>query len=325
MEDLFPFALDPDLVLTVLSALAGFLIVVTVWSALTERQAKSRQARVIQGLRDQMRGQLMEPRRRERGDGRKGSQDFMQKVVVRFDLMRRARDEAITLKLAQAGWRSRDSAIAYLFFKLVMPLAMGVLSFLYVRLLLGGQITPMNQTFVVLGAIFAGYFAPEVYIRNAVTKRQQALQKGLPDSLDLMVICAEAGLSLDATLARVAREMERSCPQMTDELSVTSVELGFLPERRQALENLGKRTDMASVRSVVNTLMQTERYGTPLASALRILANEFRQERMLRAENKAARLPAVLTVPMIIFILPALFVVLLGPGILKALDAFSRM
>jgi tight adherence protein C len=146
------------------------------------------------------------------------------------------------------------------------------------------------------------------------------LRKQLPDALDLLVICAEAGLSLDAALTRVARELGGSAPQLADEFGLTSVELGFLPNRRQALLNLAKRTDLASVRGVVNTLVQTERYGTPLAHALRVLAAEFRDERMLKAEEKAARLPATLTVPMILFILPTLFLVLIGPAIIRTLE-----
>jgi tight adherence protein C len=143
----------------------------------------------------------------------------------------------------------------------------------------------------------------------------------LPDGLDLLVICAEAGLSLDAALNRVSRELGLSSPDLADELGLTAVELGFLPNRRQALMNLTKRTNLPPIRGVVNTLVQTERYGTPLAHSLRVLSAEFREERMLKAEEKAAKLPATLTVPMILFILPTLFCVLIGPAIIQVLDA----
>lgn len=143
-----------------------------------------------------------------------------------------------------------------------------------------------------------------------------------PNSLDLLVICAEAGLSLDAALTRVARDLGPAAPHLADELGLTAVELGFLPNRRQALQNLARRTDLPALRAVVNTLVQTERYGTPLAQALRVLAAEFREERMLKAEEKAARLPAILTVPMIIFILPTLFVVLIGPAMVRVVHNF---
>jgi tight adherence protein C len=139
-----------------------------------------------------------------------------------------------------------------------------------------------------------------------------------------LVICAEAGLSLEAALTRVSQEMARACPEVADELGLTAIELGFLPERSKALENLAKRVQLPSFRGVVNTLTQTEKYGTPLSQSLRVLSNEFRSERMLKAEEKAARLPAVLTVPMIIFILPPLMIVLLGPAILRTIDALSK-
>ncbi|MEL6963722.1 MAG: type II secretion system F family protein, partial [Pseudomonadota bacterium] len=155
---------------------------------------------------------------------------------------------------------------------------------------------------------------------NNTTKRQQRLAKSLPDGLDLLVICAESGLSLDAGLERVSREISNASPELAEELQLTSVELGFLPERRQALLNLNRRTNLSAIRGVVNTLVQTEKYGTPLSQSLRVLANEFRDQRLLRAEEKAARLPATLTVPMIVFILPVLFIVLVGPAIISVMD-----
>ncbi len=148
--------------------------------------------------------------------------------------------------------------------------------------------------------------------------------RGLPDGLDLMVICAEAGLSLDASLNRIAQEIGPSAPELADELALTAVELSFLPERRQALVNLENRSSLPAIRGVVNTLVQTEKYGTPLSQSLRVLSNEFRDTRMLRAEEKAARLPATLTVPMILFILPTLFIVLVGPAMIDVYDNLIR-
>jgi hypothetical protein len=149
---------------------------------------------------------------------------------------------------------------------------------------------------------------------NLITKRTDAIRKGLPDALDLLVICAEAGLTVDAAFNRVAKELGRAYPELGDEFALTSIELSFLQERRQAFENLAYRVKLDSVKGVVTTMIQTERYGTPLASALRVLSAEFRNERMMRAEEKAARLPAIMTVPLILFILPVLFVVILGPA-----------
>ena len=167
---------------------------------------------------------------------------------------------------------------------------------------------------MVAGTLVLSYKAPDLALKNRIDKRTAAIRKGLPDALDLMVICAEAGLTVDAAFARVARELRRAYPELGDEFQLTSVELGFLTDRRQALENLSTRVNLDALRGVVTTMIQTEKYGTPLASSLRVLSAEFRNERMMRAEEKAARLPAIMTVPLILFILPTLFVVILGPA-----------
>jgi tight adherence protein C len=174
-------------------------------------------------------------------------------------------------------------------------------------------------TIAALGAV-AGAYLPMVLLKNAIKRRQIKLLKGLPDALDLFVICAEAGLSLDAAVSRVGREIGPSAPELADELGLTAIELGFLPDRREALNNLARRTAMPQVRGLVNTLVQTEKYGTPLAQSLRVLASEFRDTRMMKAEEKAARLPATLTVPMILFVLPPLFIILIGPAIIQVLS-----
>jgi tight adherence protein C len=166
----------------------------------------------------------------------------------------------------------------------------------------------------VAGTLVGAYKAPDIWLKNRVTKRSHAVRKGLPDALDLLVICAEAGLTVDAAFARVAKELGKAYPELGDEFGLTAIELGFLNERRNAFENLANRVDLEAVRGVVTTMIQTEKYGTPLASALRVLSAEFRNERMMRAEEKAARLPAIMTVPLILFILPVLFVVILGPA-----------
>ena len=174
---------------------------------------------------------------------------------------------------------------------------------------------------LVAGTLILSYKAPDIWLKNKVTKRTHAIRKGLPDALDLLVICAEAGLTVDAAFGRVARELGKAYPELGDEFALTSIELGFLTDRRLAFENLAKRIDLDSVRGVVTTMIQTEKYGTPLASALRVLSAEFRNERMMRAEEKAARLPAIMTVPLILFILPVLFIVILGPASCSIHDA----
>jgi len=214
--------------------------------------------------------------------------------------------------------------IRYLFARLTLPLAFALATLLDGYTL---HLLPIPENLRLLasaGAAVFGFFGPGIYIKNLTNKRQKRMQLGLPDCLDLMIICAEAGLSLDATLVRVSREMQSACPDLAEELAITSAELTFLPDRRQAFENLNTRTDMSAVRGVVNTLMQTAKFGTPLAQSLRVLATEYRDARMFKAEEKAARLPAMMTVPMIVFILPTLFIVLMGPAALGILDTFDK-
>ncbi len=183
--------------------------------------------------------------------------------------------------------------------------------------------SPLKAYGLVAGSFILSYKAPDLYLKNKIDNRSKAIQKGLPDALDLLVICAEAGLTVDAAFGRVARELGRAYPELGDEFTLTAIELGFLAERRQAFENLARRVALDAVKGVVTTMIQTEKYGTPLASALRVLSAEFRNERMMRAEEKAARLPAIMTIPLILFILPTLFVVILGPAACSISDAFK--
>ena len=301
----------------------AFISVWAVWYALLEKHPMERRARMLAARRSELRGQMLKdkgPRTRQ-----KESLSIMRQVVAALQLMQTQQTAKLHDRLAQAGLRSRDATIVFLFFRVATPVLLAAVTFLMVYLLEVGDLAPGMRLLAVLGGAGFGFFVPELYVNNLIKKRQLALTKSLPDGLDLLVICAESGLSLDAALERVANEIGAASPQLAEELSLTAIELGFLPERRQALLNLNRRTNLPSIRGVVNTLVQTEKYGTPLAQALRVLAGELRDERLLKAEDKAARLPAVLTVPMIIFILPCLFVVMLGPAALRMIDGLGRI
>jgi tight adherence protein C len=255
----------------------------------------------------------------------KAKQDFVQiirKLVERLKLTRGDEARKTTDKLAQAGWRSRDMLVVYLGARFLMPFVAGA-GALFVVTMMGENLSMLSAVSAAGGGVLVGAYLPVLLLKNAVARRYQKIRRQLPDALDLLVICAEAGLSLDAALTRVAREMGPSAPELSDEVGLTAIELGFLPNRRQALLNLMRRADLPQIRAVVNTLTQTERYGTPLAHSLRVLAAEFRDDRMMRAEEKAARLPAIMTVPMILFILPCLFVVLIGPAIIQVIETFK--
>lgn len=250
------------------------------------------------------------------------SVNFLRPYLERLKLTRGDDARRTVDKLAQAGWRSRDLLVIYQAARLILPFLFGGGALLLVTTI-GAQMSLLGHVAVAGLGVVIGGSAPVIFLRNAISRRYLKLRRQLPDALDLLVICAEAGLSLDAALTRVARELGGSTPELADELGLSAIELGFLPNRRQALMNLVKRCDIPPIRAVVNTLMQTERYGTPLAHSLRVLAAEFRDERLMRAEEKAARLPAIMTVPMIIFILPPLFVVLIGPAIIQVLETFK--
>ena len=273
--------------------------------------------KALKQRRDVLRADLSAPRRRAQ---RTRSIGLMKNVVDRLNLLRTREAKKASDRLLQAGFRSPDAITIYFFLKLALPFAFGGVALLSVYVFKLVEVQGVLRMIVCLGAVVIGAYGPEIYLKNVITKRKAKLRKGLPDALDLLVICAEAGQSLDGALTRVSRELGKSFPDIADEIGLTALELGLLPERRQALENLNRRTDLPGIRGVVNTLLQTEKYGTPLAQSLRVLSAEFRNERMMRAEEKAARLPATMTVPMIIFILPPLFVVLIGPAVVRVID-----
>ena len=248
---------------------------------------------------------------------------LMSAAVTRLNLLRSQHAQAARTLLARAGIRSSEAMVRYLFARLSMPFVFGLGVLADAS---GPQLLPIPEhlrLFAALGGAVLGFYAPDAFLKNRIQKRAHQIGLGLPDALDLLVICAEAGLSLDAALVRVSRELELTWPELSEEFAITAAELTYLPDRGAAFENLNARTNMASIRGVVNTLLQTAKFGTPLAQSLRVLAAEFREARMTRAEEKAARLPAMLTVPMIVFILPTLFIVVLGPAILSVLDTFS--
>jgi tight adherence protein C len=320
LNQVLPFGLTGDNLLLVLLTAVAFMTVLAVWYALLERDPMEGRARVLADRRAELRGNMLKDHSQNRRQ--QESLSVMRRVVKLFKLAQSQQSGKLTDRLAHAGLRSRDAVTVFLFFKVAMPVLLGAAVFLLVYLLEIGHLSPVLRLCTVLAGAVLGFFAPELYVSNLTSKRKLALSRGLPDALDLLVICAESGLSLDVALQRVGNEIGAASPELAEELELTSIELGFLPERRQALMNLNRRTDLPAIRGVVNTLLQTEKYGTPLSQSLRVLANEFRDQRLMRAEEKAARLPATLTVPMIVFILPVLFIVLIGPAIIQVINTF---
>ncbi|MGE5146001.1 MAG: type II secretion system F family protein [Candidatus Eiseniibacteriota bacterium] len=323
MTDFSLFGLGPDALVLAMAAISSTVAVYAVWNALVVRDPLGTRLKALAERRAALKAGLTAPNRRK--ERQKASVSLMKQVVNKFKLLKNRPSTSLPMKLARGGFRSKDAPIVYTFCKVAAPLALAAAAAVVLFVLQLYRLSDQGKLLVTAGLFLFGFVAPDLYVKNATAKRQKALRKQLPDGLDLLVICAEAGLGLDAAFSRVAKELAKSSPEIADEVGLASIELSFLPERRQALSNLIERTNMSEIRAVVNTLMQTEKYGTPLAQSLRVLSAEFRNERLLRAEEKAARLPAILTVPMIIFILPALFIVLIGPAILRAIDALGSL
>jgi tight adherence protein C len=316
--------IDVMMVATGLTAVATFAVMVALYAATTVRDPMAKRVKALNERREQLKAGIVAStsKRRKKITNRNEAADKVRSILAQFKMLQDEQVEKAQLKLMQAGIRSKDLAFVVIFARLVLPVVIGAAMVTYVYLLDGfADWTPFKRYALVAGSVILAYKAPDLWLKNKVTKRAHAIRKGLPDALDLLVICAEAGLTVDAAFNRCAKELGKAYPELGDEFALTSIELGFLTDRRTAFENLARRIDLEAVRGVVTTMIQTEKYGTPLASALRVLSAEFRNERMMRAEEKAARLPAIMTVPLICFILPTLFVVILGPAACSISDA----
>jgi len=311
---------------TILAGIAALAMAVAIYAAITVRDPMTKRVKALNERRDQLKsGIAVTARKRQSLIRRNDTTDKMTQALGSLKMLQDSQIKVIEQKLAQAGIRKREWAVAVVLARLVLPIVLGGLAALVIYYANYFPAWGSFKRFMVFaGAVGLGYKGPDIYLSNLIQKRTDAIRKGLPDALDLLVICAEAGLTVDASFERVARELGRAYPELGDEFSMTSIELSFLTERRQAFENLAFRVNLDAVRGVVTTMIQTERYGTPLASALRVLSAEFRNERMMRAEEKAARLPAIMTIPLILFILPVLFIVIIGPAACSIADAFSH-
>jgi tight adherence protein C len=310
---------------TLLAALATFAVLVALYAASTVRDPMAKRVKALNERREQLKAGIAAStsRRRTKITHQNDTTDRMRTFLQSLKVLQDDQLKQAQVKLAQAGIRSKDLAVAVIFGRMVLPIVFGLSAAIAIYVLdMFPTWGPMMRFGGFAGALLLSYKAPDIYLENMITKRSAAIRKGVPDALDLLVICAEAGLTVDAAFSRVARELGNAYPELGEEFHLTSIELSFLSERRTAFENLATRVRLDDLRGVVTTMIQTEKYGTPLASALRVLSAEFRHARMMRAEEKAARLPAIMTVPLILFILPTLFVVILGPAACSISKAF---
>ncbi|QQV78161.1 type II secretion system F family protein [Sphingomonas aliaeris] len=316
---------DVMMVATLLAGVAAFAVLLAIYAATTVRDPMTKRVKALNERREQLKaGITASTKRRAKLVTKNETTDRIKSLLSGMKVLQDSQVKAAQIKLMQAGIRSKEYAVAVIFGRLVLPIVFGALAIYLVYIAeMFPEYGSLKRYGIVAGTFILAYKAPDIFLKNKISKRSDAIRKGLPDALDLLVICAEAGLTVDAAFQRVARELGRAYPELGDEFTLTAIELGFLAERRQAFENLAMRVNLDAVKGVVTTMVQTEKYGTPLASALRVLSAEFRNERMMRAEEKAARLPAIMTVPLILFILPVLFVVILGPAACSISDAFK--
>ena len=310
---------NTDVVIACSAALSVFSAALLVaWPYLAKDQLSARMAQVSserEGIRVRERSRLNsqpgtlrlkhEPRR------------FFASIVEKFNLAKEAESGELVRVLRMAGHRGRGPIVTFLAARMLAPVVMLVLAAFYIFVVLDLQHPLLIKLILVLATAWLGYFAPLLYLKNRITKRQAAIRKAWPDTLDLLLICIECGMGIESAFRKVSEEIGSQCPELAEEISLTTAELSYLQDRRKAYENLGERTGLDCVKSVVTSLIQSEKYGTPLSQSLRVLAQENRDMRMSEAEKKAASLPPKLTVPMIIFFLPVLFGVILTPAYIQ--------
>jgi tight adherence protein C len=317
--DFVEMIMQPQFVVTVLAAVATFATVLTIAMPMLSSDRTQQRMKVMATERDKLRAARMAELAKEGGRLRQAPKGFMQQIVDKLNLRQAFESEEIKNKLKMAGLRGQAPLVAYMFFRLVMPIIVTLVALFYVFMVLNLSYPPIVKLGIALGVGYLGFYFPNVFIQNLVQKRQQAISQAFPDALDMLLICVQAGMSVEAAFGKVAKEVGSQSLPLAEELSLTTAELSYLQDRRQAFENFGKRTGVAGIKAVATALIQAERYGTPVGQALRVMAKENRDMRMSEAEKKAAALPPKLTVPMIVFFLPVLFIVILGPAALQVL------
>jgi tight adherence protein C len=313
---------DPRFMGMVLTGVAAAATVFTIAMPLVEGDNLGRRMKAVGAERDKIRARERErlAKREQKATLRQEPKVYMKQIVDRFKLGDWLGTETAKKQLTMAGYRGQQAEIAFLFFRLVTPIAFLLFGLFYLFVLKAVDQPPMVRVAIIIAAAYAGLKAPEVFLTNAIKKRQTGIRRMWPDALDLLLICVEAGMSIEAAFRRVSMEVGTQCVPLAEELTLTTAELSYLAERRMAYDNLATRTGLETVKSVTTALIQAERYGTPLGQALRVLAQESRDTRMNEAEKKAAALPPKLTVPMILFFLPVLFVVLMTPALIQVFE-----
>ncbi len=316
--------MNPEFMATTLAAICVFVTVLTIALPMLQRDQMNRRMKEMAIERNKMRSaRLAELTSRERQQSSGGSRlrstpkGFMQQVVTQLRLRERFDNEELRENLKRAGLRGQANIVAFMFFRVAAPVAIFFFALFYLFVLYDSGYPAMVNVLIALAAGFLGFYVPNMFISNRVQKRQMAIKQAWPDALDMLLICVQSGMSVEAGFGKVGKEIASQSVELAEEMALTTAELSYLQDRRQAYENLAKRTGLPGVKAVTTALVQAERYGTPVGQALRTMAKENREIRQSEAERKAAALPPKLTVPMIVFFLPVLFIVILGPAIIS--------
>ena len=320
MLDIIFMIRDPQFLLVLFVGVTAFATILTLSGPLLDRDKFEGRMKAVSTERSKLRQQQRDQLEKEHASParlRRTNQGPVKQIVDRLNLQSQFNTEEIGNKLKMAGLRGPKPLYIFMFARIVLPLVFFAGAAFYLFLIHKGDQSGLFKLMMSLGGLYAGYYFPNVILQNLIQRRQFSIKRAFPDSLDLLLICVESGMSIEGAFQKVAKEIGAQSIEMAEEMALTTAELSYLSERRQAYENLHKRTGLDGVKAVVTSLMQAERYGTPLAQSLRVMAQENRDMRMAEAEKKAAALPPKLTVPMIAFFLPVLFVVILGPAIIK--------
>ena len=322
MDILFQAVANPRLLTMVFAAIFAIATVLTLAMPLIATDSLAKRMRSVALEREQLRQRERE--RLARGEKvalRRTPKQYMQSIVDQFNLAKWVGQDSARAQLVQAGYRGHAPYVTYLFFRMVMPAALFIFAIVYVFGILRLDQPPMVKLAICIAAAYIGMHVPSLFLKNRIQHRQLSIKRAFPDALDLLLICVESGMSIEAGFRRVAAEVGTQSIPLAEELTLTTAELSYLQDRRQAYENLSNRTGLEGVKSVCMALQQAERYGTPMGTTLRVMAQENRDMRMSEAEKRAHALPPKLTVPMILFFLPVLFVVILGPAAIRVMAA----
>ena len=317
MADIVETLTDPLLIAGVLGAGACFATIVTIAApSLAEDKLGSRLKEVAkkrEELRKRSRAELA------KGQGslqHKDANSIAKSLVDRLNLQKALADDTLSEKLIRAGLRGHAAQTMFYFYRAALPIGFGIAALIYI-LFINPELALHMKLAAVVGGVAVGFYAPNIYLQNLADTRRTKIMSAFPDSLDMMLICVESGMSIEMALQRVGQEIATASVELAEEFALTTAELSYLPERRQAYENLARRTNHPGVKAVAMALTQAEKYGTPVGQALRVMAKENRDLRLAEAEKKAASLPPKLTVPMIVFFLPVLFAVIIGPALIQ--------